>query len=68
MLFLPSYLPVSISLFEEAMNGAESELVISYGAVLAAESHVVGVGADATHPNPTVLVANHTQLDALARV
>ena len=61
-------LPVSVSFFEEPMHRAECQLVVGDGAVLAAEGDEVGVGANATNPDPTRLVPNHAQFHALSSV
>ena len=50
------------------MYGAKGQLVVSDGSILTAESDEVGIGTNATNPNPTVLVANHSQFYAFARV
>ena len=60
--------PVSVSLLEKTVNGAESQLIIGDGSVLTAKCHIIGIGAHATHPNPTVLVPNHPELNSLAGV
>ena len=50
------------------MNRAESQLIVGDGSVLTAEGDEVGVGANATNPNPTRLVADHPQLDSFSGV
>ena len=61
-------LPVSVSFLEKSVDRAERQLVVGDGAVLAAESDVIRVGANATNPDPTRFIPDNAQFHALSSV
>ena len=50
------------------MHGAECQLIVGDGSILASEGDEVGVWANATNPDPTRFVPDDTQFHALAGV